>query len=58
MYEIITDLYKTLMFKVEKRWSLKQIDEADIFFLFDLLYGSEKVQEKEEIVYAEQVPWL
>lgn len=58
MYEMILELYRTLSIKVEKRWSLKEIEEADIFFLFDLLYGKETEPQQEVVVYADQVPWL
>lgn len=48
MYEIIKRNYKTL---IKDGWKLNQIDESDIFFLFEL-------NTKEEIKYADQVPWL
>jgi hypothetical protein len=53
MLLIIKNFYRTLM---KKGWSLNQIDESDIFFLFDLF--SEDTEAPENIVYADDVPWL
>jgi hypothetical protein len=40
---------------MKQGWTLNQIDESDIFFLFDLY--SENEQQK-KVVYADEVPWL
>lgn len=48
MYDHVKGLYKNL---IKDGWKLNQIDEADIFFLFEL-------NTKKEIKYADQVPWL
>jgi hypothetical protein len=53
MLKIIKDFYRNLM---KQGWTLNQIDESDIFFLFDLY--SEDEQAPKTIVYADQVPWL
>lgn len=53
MHLIIKNFYRTL---IKGGWTLNQIDESDIFFLFDLY--SEEESTPEEIVYADQVPWL
>lgn len=37
---------------INKGWTLLQIDESDIYYLFDLL--SEK--EQEEMVFIDQIP--
>lgn len=56
MYEILKKTYKLFL---QKGWTLNQIDESDIFFLFELSFGeSEKSIESETVEYAEQVPWL
>ena len=54
MHRINKDFYKFLI--IQKGWTLNQIDESDIFFLFDLF--SEEEEKQEAIVYADQVPWL
>lgn len=41
---------------MNKGWPLSQIDESDIFFLFDLY--TEEEEKQETIVYADDVPWL
>jgi hypothetical protein len=41
---------------MKQGWSLNQLDDSDIFFLFDL-FTDDKVQE-DKLVYADQVPWL
>lgn len=40
---------------MKQGWTLNQIDESDIFFLFDLYSDNEQ---KKTIVYADEVPWL
>lgn len=52
MHKTNKKLYRDL---VKQGWSLTQIDESDIFFLFDLLSEDE---EDEVLVYADQVSWL
>jgi hypothetical protein len=52
MHRIIKNFYRDLF---KKGWTLNQIDESDIFFLFDLFFEEEK---QEAITYADQVPWL
>lgn len=54
MHRLIKSTYRNL---IKKGWKLNQIDEADIFFLYDLL-GEEDEEVKQEIIYADQVPWL
>jgi hypothetical protein len=54
MLSLIKTTYKTLL---NKGWALSQIDEADIFFLFDVLFGDEENQE-DQVVYIDQVPGL
>lgn len=51
MNQVVKNFYRTL---IKSGWTLNQIDEADIFFLFDL-YSEEK---QETVVYADDVPWL
>lgn len=54
MHRINKNFYRLLI--NQKGWTLNQIDESDIFFLFDLFSVDE--EKKEKIVYADQVPWL
>jgi len=48
MHKINKDFYRSM---VKQGWTLGQIDEADIFYLFD-------INKPETIRYADQVPWL
>ncbi|MCM3411226.1 hypothetical protein M3676_14750 [Metabacillus litoralis] len=51
MYRLIKGTYRSF---IKRGWTLNEIDESDIFFLYELL-GED---EKQEIKYADQVPWL
>lgn len=48
MNRIIKEFYKMM---IEKGWTIKDIDESDIFYLINL-------NKREKIIYANQVPWL
>jgi hypothetical protein len=51
MKEINKRIYRDL---IAKGWKLNQIDESDIFFLFDLLFG----EEEDQLVHIDEISWL
>jgi hypothetical protein len=51
MHDINKEFYKFLF---NKGWTLNQIDESDIFFLFELF--NEEEEKPEQVVFIDQIP--
>jgi hypothetical protein len=54
MGDILKKLYRKLL---KDGWTLNQIDESDIFYLFELL-STDDEKKQEVVTYADQVDWL
>ena len=52
---MLLDLYGYFCFKSEHKWTPKQVDESDIFFLMDLTGRKKPVVEEEKHVFIDQI---